>query len=678
MKRLLQIIMLLIMSLSASFPLQAKEFGEHPERARQRLVVTQGKKLNVRSKPSVKGTLIYQLRPGDIIYVDSIHFITSGGYEWLPVTDKWGQRLPREAFVTNFSRFRIEDNPLYDPPSDDQKKIEDAVESSQLIAKWILLLLSIAFAAFFLYKYFSTEGKEKLLGYRVNGMRRTFFFNSQPYTAIIFVTLFLAGAVAAAVVSLITLGAVVYGLLWLVKILCYILVWVGIIMCVGCAIAIFSGDWKFIIGVILGGVIWYYDDKIEAFAEASADTGLKFFNEFNILNYSLDITLQYWKPVLTCIAAPIALFLALAVIWLLIAGILILLEKIVTGRYNIKHPCPHCHQPSEPARYLSKSDEGYLEIPNDIKLRPGMYGLFHITHPVTLEKMPTMIMNGRDKLARACANCGNRIQADEGTEVHLAMVGSPQAGKSTLTYRIIAELFSRAGEQRVSFTDVKGTIKDRQLIDKVKAIAEKNMIEDANLPSKTALNDLASTQLIIRRNHTPVPYRLFINDVGGELFDIENQRQSQNATRFFHDIDSILFLIDPLTTDFSDCEPSPEYAEWVSKCASYGVAKLKVKDLQDTVDNQIKLHGNSPKRINLNIVLPKIDMDYLPADIDINSQEDLRRYLIDEMGLGSFMHWAGQFRSVSIFAVGAMASGNKSNIAPLIDAVIIGQLGIRL
>ena len=678
MKRFLNFLILLILAAAFSPAVDAKEIGDHPERARIRYVVSPGKKLNVREKPMVKGKLLWQLRPGDIIYVDTLETITSNGYEWAAISDKWGQGFSKKGYITFLNRLVPEENPLYAPPSEEQKKIEDAVESSQNVAKWILLVLSILFAIGFIYSYFQEEGKEKLIGYEHNGMRKTFFFNSQPYTAIIYITLFLIAAIAASVVTLITVGGIVFVVLWIVKILCYALVWVGIIVCILCIIGTLCGAFLCLIGVVLGGLIWYYDDSIEAFAEKCADTGLHFFNEFNIFGFTMDMTIQYWKPALMVVATPIAIFLGLAILWMIIAGALILFEKIMTNRYSIKHPCPHCHQNSEPAKYLSKGSNGYEYIPNDIQLRPGMYGLFHITHPYTGERMPTMILNGRDKLARECNNCHKRIQADEGTEVHIAMAGTAQSGKSTLTYRMVAEIFRRAGADRVEFTDARNTIKDRTMVNKIKAISSEERISDDNLPAKTAVNDIASTQLIIKRKNMPVPYRMFINDVGGELFDPENNNQKADNSRYFRNVDSLLIMIDPLTTDLSDCDTSDKFKEWLSKNDKEGVVKLRIRDIQDTIDNQIKEHGNKKKNIHLNIILPKIDLKYIPSNINLDSQEMLRTYLEEELGMGDLMMWASDFASVTIFAVGATAQGKKSHIDPIIDTIIVGQLGIKL
>lgn len=678
MKRLLSIIVTLLINMFLLPGISATEYGDNPERAEVRYVVSDGKKLNVRSKPSINGKLIHQLRPGDIVYVDSAITVSGDGYEWLEIRDRWGMNTSRTAYVTNLNRLVPEDNPLYDPATAGEKNMDDAVENSQDIAKIILLILSVILAVCGLIAYFMKNGKEKIIGKEVNGMRRTFFFNIAPYRTVIYITLILLGSIVGSVLILWLLGGTVFVVLWIVKIICYVLLWVGIACCIIGIICCLFGAFIGAIPAILGGILWYFYDEISAFGEACAEIGLKFFNQFNLFGFTKDLFIQYWEPAAIIVVAPLVIFLVLAIIWLLLAGGLILFEKIVTARYNIKHPCPHCQHPSEPAKYLSKSKEGYMEIPNNINLRPGMYGLFHIKHPYTGERMSTMIMNGRDKQPRICANCGRTICADEGTELHIALVGGPQSGKSTLTYRLISEIFRRAGKNRVEFTDIQGSIKDRAMIRKIENIAQKEQIEDIDLPSKTTLDDTSSTQLIIKRNRIPIPYRLFINDVGGELFDPENSNQSAFNTRFFINVNSILVILDPTTTDLSDFETSEEYITWV-KNHDDGTKKLKVNHLQDAIVNQLSQYGVKTRRVHINFILPKIDLGYLPEHIDIKSQDDLRNYVENDMGLGKFVAWGEEaFASCSFYAVGSMSKSELSNIDILFKDIFIDQLDIDI
>ncbi|MDE6017190.1 MAG: SH3 domain-containing protein [Muribaculaceae bacterium] len=677
MRRLLQIVILMVLAALSVDSAFAREYGDHPERSKYKYTVTPGKKLNVRETPSTKGRFITQLKPGDVVYISDTTLYEGSGYQWAKISDPWGRNISRDAYVTNLNRLSRSENPQYVAPSQDDIEIENAVKSSQTAAKWILLVLSVIAAIFYLYLYFSEDADDKIFGTYHNGMRRTFFFNIAPYRTVIIVTLLLLAAVATSLAIVLLIGGLGFVLLWIVKILCYVLMWVGIIVCVASIIACIGGEWGFIVTAVIGGIIWYYDDEITAFGDRCAEIGLRFFHEFNILGYSADMFMEYWKPVLLVTCIPLAIFLCLAVIWMLVAGLLIGYEKYVTSRYNIKHPCPHCHHPSEPAVYLSKGKDGYMELPDGIQLRPGFYGLFHITHPRTYKRMPTMLLNGRDKLARRCGSCGCLIKAKEGTELHLSVAGSAMSGKSTLTYRLIAELFSRAGKENVKFTDVDNTMPDISIIDKVKAISSEGKISEENLPRKTATDDLSSMQMIVKRQKSTIPYRLFINDVGGEHFDPSNNIDSSNTNRYFRNLDSLIVILDPLTTEFSESEESDEFKEWLEKNDTENVNKVPLKYIKNVISNQLIRYKIDTKRVHLNIVLTKKDLGYLPADVDPNSQDQLKTYLEKHLGLESFLYWAQQFASCNVFAVSAMAEKGDANIDSLYESIMLRQLGLN-
>ncbi len=664
---------------------EAKEYGSNRSQKEYRYVVSEGQKLNVRSQPSTSGTLLTQLRPGDIVYLEADTTFRQNGYEWVTIVDEWNSNnssFAVEGYVTNIHRLIPEVNPEYRPVAAEVYIPEATIEHSQEIAKWVLMcltiLLSIAGIAFFFYGMY-TEENRPITGRPINGMKKTFFFCPEPYIYVVAICLIMILAAVVSILVMLALGGTVFVLLWIVKILCYVLMWVGIISCIIGIIACICGAWGAIIAVIIGGIIWAYDDEITGFGDYCAEKGLAFFNEFNILSFSWDLVVEYWRPALLIAATPIALLLALAILWMIFAGSLMLIERIVTSRYNIKHPCPHCQRPSEPAIYLSRTDEGYEPLPNNIKLRPGVYGLFHITHPKSKERMPTMLLNGRDRLARECGNCHKRIRAEEGTELHIALAGSPQSGKSTLTYRLLAEIIRRVGSKRADFTDVKQTVKDEAMPDKIRRIAAEGYISPENMPAKTAVDDVASTQMIIKRQHLPVPYRLFINDVAGEVFDFNNAQVTADATRFFGNVNSILFIIDPITTNLSDGEGyADKYKAWLDKHDDKSVVKLDVKAMKDSIINQLKAHNRDPKQVHMNLVLVKKDLGYINRDVDVNSQDDLRVFFDEELGQHDLLNWGNQFASLTLLAVSSVAKGDESNITSVVDSVIVKQLDISL
>lgn len=674
---------------------EAKEYGRDRSQKEYRYVVSEGKKLNVRAQPTHNGDLLTQLKPGDIIYLESDSTFNSDGYDWVTIVDEWNSNnssFAVEGYVTNIHRLIPEANLEYRPVAEEVYIPEATIEHSQEIAKWVLMcltiLLSVAGIVIFficMYDHTTWDGNKfvanpyPFTGRRINGMKKTFFFCPEPYIYVVSICLIMILAAVASIIVMLALGGTVFVLLWIVKILCYVLMWVGIISCIIGIIACICGAWGAIIAVIIGGIIWAYDDEITGFGDYCAEKGLAFFNEFNILSFSWDLVVEYWRPALLIAATPIALLLALAILWMIFAGSLMLIERIVTSRYNIKHPCPHCQRPSEPAIYLSRTDEGYEPLPNNIKLRPGVYGLFHITHPKSKERMPTMLLNGRDSLARECGNCHKRIRAEEGTELHIALAGSPQSGKSTLTYRLLAEIIRRVGSKRADFTDVKQTVKDEAMPDKIRRIAAEGYISPENMPAKTAVDDVASTQMIIKRQHLPVPYRLFINDVAGEVFDFNNDQVTADATRFFGNVNSILFIIDPITTNLSDGEGyAANYKEWLDKHDDKSVVKLDVKAMKDSIINQLKAHNRDPKQVHMNLVLVKKDLGYISRDVDVNSQDDLRVFFDEELGQHDLLNWGNQFASLTLLAVSAVAKGDESNITSVVDSVIVKQLDISL
>lgn len=78
---------------------------------------------------------------------------------------------------------------------------------------------------------------------------------------------------------------------------------------------------------------------------------------------------------------------------------------------------------------------------------------------------------------------------------------------------------------------------------------------------------MRSIQLKLRRKDYSIVYRLFINNVGGELYDTTSVDSSTSTqiSLFARNVNTILFLVDPMTTDFSYNYVSDEFKEWLKK-----------------------------------------------------------------------------------------------------------------
>ena len=354
--------------------------------------------------------------------------------------------------------------------------------------------------------------------------------------------------------------------------------------------------------------------------------------------------LERYGLILAIIAAtPIVFGVAVALVALTCSFIFWLIETLMTKIYNIKHPCPFCHNPSEPAIYLSEGQE----LP--VKLRPGVYGLFHITHPVTGEKMPTMLLNGRDNLSRRCPHCNRLISYHTGIEKHVAFVGVPESGKTCLTYRFIGNLMKHYPDIR--FTDEVSN-EARRIITDIKD----GKIQE--LASKTSVNDIRrSLQILIPRNSS-LPYHFFINDVGGELFTTSGVEQT--SLQFLKNIDSISVLIDPLIMDFSEYNVGEEYKNWyenfVNEYQEYNAVRktTKVSDVINIVKTMAQQFVRKTKQIHMNIVLVKVDAGYISYDA-INDENQIRNFVENQLGLvAEVSDMENTYASLGFYAVSAL------------------------
>jgi hypothetical protein len=354
----------------------------------------------------------------------------------------------------------------------------------------------------------------------------------------------------------------------------------------------------------------------------------------------------------------------LAIVAFVVAGVLRLVEYVETSAYNINHKCPHCQQVSEPAVYLSQGE------PLPVNLRPGVYGLFHVTHPDTGEHMPTMLLNGRDKLPRECCTCHNILNAREGTDKHVAFVGVPGSGKTTIIYRAIAHLQELAGGD-VSIMDV--TDFDT-ITASVRDIREQGYV--ANFPAKTSQMRHRSIRLSIKRAAAPVPYVLFINDAAGESYTGGEHDQLVFASN----IAAAYLLIDPFTTDWSEMELSDRFDKWLRSKnidPTDGAGKWNVEAVFDSFTNLIRSRGTAAtRRVTLNVVLVKKDEGYLG---DMNDLEPtiVKAFVERDMGLARLVARFGEYAAVNYMAVSATIKGRESNVDQLV-AAILEQTGIAL
>lgn len=526
---------------------------------------------------------------------------------------------------------------------------------------WGFVLLSLlTFICGFFTPIWESNWKNIKGEYDENNMRRLFMFNRQPYVLVVYtaVTIIVSAAIGAFILFLV--GGVGYLLLWLVKLVLWAIIIIGWISLVAGVIAVFLKNNIGWLPAIFGGFVVYFQDTLSRWGNACVEAGFNFFNTLNLWEYCKYLFTEHIMKLVVVAVSLIGLGVAAAILALICASVFMLIENIMTRKYNIKHPCPFCHNPSEPAIYLS----GNVELP--VKLRPSVYGLLQIKHPITGEEMPTMLLNGRDNLDRRCPNCNQIISYKTGIEKHIAFVGLPESGKTCLTYRFVGNMMKTY--DGIEFTD-------RVSSEAKKIILDIKAGKAQDLASKTSVSDIRRSLQILAPGNTRLPYHFFINDIGGELFT--NSGVDANYMQFFKDVDSVSFLIDPYTMDFSEYEISGKFAKWykaniLDKKQEAHVERFS--NVLQTVKAVSDQFVHKTKDIHVNIILVKADMGYIDKET-LMDEEKLKDLVVSQMGMAAeIMDLENTYASLHFYAVSAL---KDEGVNKLITG-IMNELNVKL
>lgn len=662
MKRFL----ILILTLFFILPLAARDLGDRARDSWRYRVVSK-KSLNVRSQPGTHGSVRLTVTPGDYIYGE-------------PVNAEWVKVHSDENLYVASQYLASEENPYYQQTElADEGYDTDRTLRIQRVVHWILLAVCILFAIVGIWWFMSEWGVElfedstdRYVKDHVEGyvrMKQKFYYGSTSYLAVLGIAGMLLLSMVAGVLALMIVGGAVWLIMAIIWVILWALVIVGWIGLVGGILCLFGDDETKGMGcggIVIGGVIVGFSDAIKSFGDAAIDTGFAFFRNLYVVDFARDLVVLYWKPALLLVLAPLALFLALVLVTMLISGIFMLVEWLVMLRYNVKNPCPMCQKPSEPAIYLSNGE------PLPVALHPGRYGIFYITHPATSEKLPTMLFNGKGDLPRLCHNCGQPIAAEMGSEKHIALAGVAESGKTALVYRLVAELM-RTYPDNISFTDDVNS--DYEMMDSIRQIVEDGAM--VNLPRKTEVGRRRAIQLMIRGSQQ-LSYRLFINDVGGELYDLAGvtAADATDMSKFVNNVQSILFMVDPMTIDFeAAASPSEEFEDWLSKCDSVS-ERIDIVEAFKRLVQFFEQERRSLSKIHFNVVLAKSDLGYLNG-VNLSDEEALKHFITTEMGLGNLIHQIeAKFSRIHYSAFSATASAEESRAFEM-GEVLLDQLSIK-
>lgn len=652
----------------------SEEYGSNRTICDSRYFIATGE-AKVRNAPSNSAAVLFVAEAGDTFYVDSNDIIDGDdGSQWLKISGTEDSYVP-------YSSLTREDNPEYVAPL----TAEDRVLQTPV---WLLIVITVVFilySAFFIWlrrKHLFSHFTGKV---QPNGMRKILFYNSDPYLCCLEIVMWIAAAFVATFATIILVGYLVFGMSWATNILSKVLVWVLIVggfgggVLLGIFVLSKEGFW-IKAGSAIGSVGLFYlainaidwREAFYAFGETVVEWGRGVFHVFNIFQIGLAIVSVYWKYALIVALLPLTVLLICASMFVLFNTVLEYSEKLTMKRFGVANPCPHCGKPSEPAIYYSKG----RPLPEDVILSPGKWGVFSIIHPETKEKMPTRFSDGKDLLDRECRNCHNMINSLVGAEKHVAFAGLSGSGKSALMYRLMGRLRDmKIGSESVSMmTDASGA-GDREF-NKIylETISDGKVM--TTMPRQTQQRRHKSIQLLVNNPKHDLPYRVFFNDIAGEMFTVSGNKV-ENAP-FFRNTQVIVFMLDPYTMKTSDLSLSPRMREWYS---SRGInpavagSKASIGEAVDRLMNMLKeAYGRNTKDIHLIINLAKSDEGYLGNTPRTSAA--LRSFVADDLDLGNqIARWEIGFKSVTFYAASALEEAKRSSADALL-ADIMDKLDI--
>lgn len=476
-----------------------------------------------------------------------------------------------------------------------------------------------------------------------NGMKRLWMYNLEPYTKVGASLALTLNAFVISILLILLVGGLIWGILWIVKIILWAIVVIGWICLIGGICGLFAQSIESVIPLIIGGLIVAFRNDIKTFGNNLVTWGFDFMQSVNMFNWGLGIFVNYWDVILVIFVTPMVLFLAFALFVIFLNMLLNGVEFVVTRIYSIRRPCPICGSTATPDYIVGGK-------PHPVKLHPGIYGVFTQKSPVSGESIPTMLLNGRGKVTRKCKKCNSFINADTdntvGTEIHIGIVGHRSSGKSYLLYSGLSSLMSTYPG---SFSQIDAD-NDTRIESKKKRIDARDGIQT------DVANKYRAVQLILKSKLRPVPYHLFFYDVAGEKFNASSSSH-KTAMEFYRNVQSIVFIVDPGMLDISGTPASPKFIDWHSKNAKAEKYRIDgsfavLKDILETV-------GRKSKKIDFNFVCTKTDMGYL-TELGYSkapAENEIEGFMRAELGLSNLINSAkSSFKKVRFFSVSAITS----------------------
>lgn len=546
----------------------------------------------------------------------------------------------------------------------DATTFDDVISSDEAPSEtllWVILGLSLLALCFYLAVFNEGFGLFKNFGGEEDedGMKKMWMYNSAPYTKMGLIFLSIALAFITAILLLLLFGVAVWGLFWVVYGFLWAIIIIGWICLVVGALACLGQQWYCLPIAIIGGVIVWKQDTLSGWADMFRDWGETTLAEMNAIDWAITIFQVYGPTAGYILGGLIALFLAIALVFIIICLFFRAVEYLVLKAYSVKNPCPVCGN-TESFHYILEGEE------NQRPLHPGVYGIFHQTNYNSGVRMPTMIWNGKAELTRRCdnPNCGAITNKGNdfamGTDKHIGIVGERSSGKSYMLYSALEIIKDSFGDQ----AEQVDTDKNNKIEDVVKRIHEGEGIQTQRADHYRAI------QMTVKRKFAGAPpHHLFFYDVAGEMFNSQ-ATDAHSALTFYQNVKTIVFVIDPSMLDLERAHPSDEFVEWLEK--NGGSEKFDPLDTLSRLSLILHDHGRNAKDINIFVVLTKKDMGYFDVAhlSSTPSEDELKAFIRKTLGLMTFLtNVENTYKRVHYAAVSTNA-GDTDTLKALFQKVL--------
>ena len=514
------------------------------------------------------------------------------------------------------------------------------ISSYTIILLCILGVLTLLFSWIFISKADEHDLFDDFWGkVSKNGMKRLWMFNKEPYIKATTCTLLVCLAFLIALVIIMAVGCIYYGLLFLFKLIVTNIMVIGVVLILIGVILFFRGIlMSAVLIFVAGAILLFFQDEIYAWGSSCADGGFNLWDQTNLFEWGLGLFSYFYDLILAFLFAPAMLFASVALLIILVAFLMMTLEYLMMRVYCIRRPCPVCGSTRTPEYYANPQHK------HPVPLHPGIYGVFTHTNPDTGKELPTTLFNGKGRLLRKCKSCHHFMIDDTGwtfgEEKHVIIIGHKTSGKTYLLYTALHELkdnyFGSSRAWQRESTDI------TNIDDNWKRIEAGNDMPTDDTDEYTAV------QLMVERNNiNPIPYHLFFYDVAGEKFN-PNSKSYKTALDFFQNMQTVIFVIDPTMIKYTYNRPSEVMQSWLNR--HHETECYSLDDILSILHNILNDTGRKPEDINFYFVCVKADKGYLEAcgvKLESNVDSAIKTFMEDHLVLGNLIQTVeNEFKAV--------------------------------